>query len=337
MLKYDSKVLRSEFSASNGGWSVAAGGPFVAASDPYDGEGAAAVGRAEVHRWTGVRVPVSTLETAFWTGPLRELRVLSRDGNGEWGGRVLKVRLVGDSRTVEVTGAQVRSAAGLRSDWFTFAGQNAIDAKHASTGGDAGFLGAPLGAEADAVGGRYRLYQRGSIYWSPASGAQEVHGAVRDRWGALGWERSALGFPVTDELGTPDGTGRFNHFQGGSVYWSARSGAHEVRGAVRDRWAGLGWERSVLGFPVTDEQGTPDGVGRYNHFEGGSVYWTPRTGAHEVYGAIRSRWSSMGWERSALGYPTSGEHDVPGGRRSTFQGGSITWTRSTGALTVVLS
>src|SRR5664280_2102801 len=95
-------------------------------------------------------------------------------------------------------------------------------------------------------------------------------------------------FPAQRRPGVPDGVGRFNHFQAGAVYWTPPTGAHEVRGAIRDLWASLGWERSALGYPVTDETGTPDGVGRFNGFQGGAVYWTPRTGAHEVHGAILS-------------------------------------------------
>src|SRR5207302_49498 len=83
-----------------------------------------------------------------------------------------------------------------------------------------------------------------------------------------------------------DGVGRYNHFQGGSIYWTPGTGAHEVHGAIKDKWASMGWERSFLGYPVTDETGTPDGVGRYNHFQGGSIYWTPSIGAYEVHGAI---------------------------------------------------
>jgi len=89
-----------------------------------------------------------------------------------------------------------------------------------------------------------------------------------------------------------------------------------------------------LGYPVTDETGTPDGVGRFNGFQGGAVYWTPRTGAHEVHGAILSTWASLGWERSALGYPVSDEFVVAGGRQSNFERGSISWTAATGAVRV---
>ncbi|MBL8208728.1 MAG: M4 family metallopeptidase, partial [Blastocatellia bacterium] len=131
-----------------------------------------------------------------------------------------------------------------------------------------------------------------------------VYGAIRAKWDALGAETGFLGLPTTDELSTACGGGRFNHFAGGSIYWTAATGAHEVHGSIRSKWASLGWECSFLGFPLTDESRTPDGVGRYNHFQGGSVYWTPATGAHEVHGAIRDRWASLGWERSALGYPT---------------------------------
>ena len=197
-------------------------------------------------------------------------------------------------------------------------------------------LGLPTTHETATPGGygRYNHFQGGSIYWSPASGAFEVRGAIRGAWARLGWERSALGYPVTGELGTPDGVGRFNHFQTGSVYWTPSTGAAEVRGAIRGTWARLGWERSALGYPVTDELGTPDGVGRFNHFQSGSVYWTPSTGAREVRGAIRGHWAALGWERG-LGYPLSDEYAVPGGRRNDFQRGSIVWDARTGATRVL--
>ncbi len=141
-----------------------------------------------------------------------------------------------------------------------------------------------------------------------------------------------MGYPVTDELATPDRVGRFNHFsKAASIYWTPGTGAHGVWGAIRQRWQSLGWETGPLGYPVTDELGTPDGVGRYSHFsKGGSVYWHPATGAHQVGGAIRQRWAALGWERSYLGYPTRSEYGISGGRRSDFQRGYVTWTASTG-------
>ena len=165
-----------------------------------------------------------------------------------------------------------------------------------------------------------------------------VMGAIRDEWSRLGAGASFLGQPLTDELTCPDGVGRYNHFQGGSIYWTPNTGAHEVHGSIRDKWSLMGWERSFLGYPLTDETGTPDGVGRYNHFQGGSIYWTAAIGAHEVHGAIRDKWASMGWERGFLGYPTSDEMDAPGGGRiSQFQQGTIHWTSAGGAVVGALA
>jgi uncharacterized protein with LGFP repeats len=106
----------------------------------------------------------------------------------------------------------------------------------------------------------------------------------------------------------------------------------EVQGAIRIKWEQLGGEGSFLGLPTTEELPTPDGVGRFNHFQGGSIYWTPQTGAHEVHGAIRDKWAELGSERSRLGYPTSDEHSGGRGRVSNFQGGDIEWTPEDGAL-----
>ena len=36
------------------------------------------------------------------------------------------------------------------------------------------------------------------------------------------------------------------------------TGANETRGAIRSKWAELGWEQSFLGYPITDELSIPD-------------------------------------------------------------------------------
>jgi len=95
----------------------------------------------------------------------------------------------------------------------------------------------------------------------------------------LGGAGGFLGRPRGPEGNTPDGRGHFRHFEGGSIYVSLGTDAHEVHGAIRGKWEELEWERGFLGYPVTDETPTPDGRGRFNPFEGGSIYWTPETGA----------------------------------------------------------
>jgi peptidoglycan/xylan/chitin deacetylase (PgdA/CDA1 family) len=194
------------------------------------------------------------------------------------------------------------------------------------------FLGAPRTVELPTSGGRVQWFDRGRIYWSPGTGAREVYGAILGTYLRHADTAGLLGFPLTGERATPDGRGRYNHFQGGSVYWSSTTGAWEVHGAIRAKWAQLGWENSLLGFPTTDERSTPTERGAYNHFQHGSIYWSPTTGAWEVHGAIRAKWAQLGWENSLLGFPTSDEYSISGGRRSDFQYGYITWTPSGGAV-----
>jgi len=114
--------------------------------------------------------------------------------------------------------------------------------------------GAPTGELTGAGDGWVRAYSGVDVYYSKATGAREVHGDIRAKYNVLHGADGPLGLPTTDETGTPDGVGRFNHFERGSIYWTAHTGPMMVRGPVRDQWASEGWERGQLGFPVSDEQ-----------------------------------------------------------------------------------
>jgi uncharacterized protein with LGFP repeats len=206
--------------------------------------------------------------------------------------------------------------------------------RYQALGGPAGPLGRPLTDELRTPdeSGRYNHFERGSIYWSPSAGAHAVMGAIRNTWTYLGWERGPLGYPTSDERVSPGGRGRYNTFVGGAILWSPATGAREVRGGIAQTYAALGWDRSPLGFPVTNEQITPNGQGRYSVFQYGSIYWSPTTGAHAVMGAIRDRWAHEGWEAGWLGFPITEEFPVPGGRAQDFQCGSIGWTPGGGTV-----
>ena len=129
-------------------------------------------------------------------------------------------------------------------------------------------LGAPLGPEVPTGDpkGRWQEFANGAIFWHPAidgGNAHVVQGEIYKKWRQLGRE-SWRGFPVTDEVTTPDGRGRFNHFAtNGSIYWTPTTGAHPVSGAVRDQWAASGWEKGFWGYPVADPEAV--GVQRFEH------------------------------------------------------------------------
>jgi hypothetical protein len=124
-----------------------------------------------------------------------------------------------------------------------------------------------------------------SLVYNPERGeAFHIKGAIHERWQALGGKW----IPETDETTTPDGAGRYNHFQGGaSIYWHPDTGAWGVWGDIRQRWAELGWERSYLGYPTSDE-GDIDEGGRANSFQHGWIYWWPNMGAIDLRGIVLS-------------------------------------------------
>jgi hypothetical protein len=157
--------------------------------------------------------------------------------------------------------------------------------------------------------------------------------AIDDKYRELGGPSGFLGRPLGRERRCSHHTkGLFRYFEGGAIFWRLDTGAHEVHGAIREKWKTLGEYHGFLGFPITDQLIAPDSVGRYNHFQNGSIYWTPETGAWEVHGAIKEKWASWDWERGALGYPVSDEMDTPdGGRYNRFQKGLIVWTPEMGA------
>jgi uncharacterized protein with LGFP repeats len=100
-----------------------------------------------------------------------------------------------------------------------------------------------------------------------------------------------------------------------------------VQGGIYSRWSLLNREWG-LGYPTSDERYGNGGA--WSEFERGHVYWSPSTGAHDIYGAILAEYLRRGGPGSCLGFPTVGERDAPGGRESLFQGGRLFWDAATG-------
>jgi len=152
-----------------------------------------------------------------------------------------------------------------------------------------------------------------------------VQGAIAVKWNQLGGANGVLGNPTTSELDFNGG--KVSHFQGGDIYWSAATGAHEVQGTILAKYNDPRIA-ALLGFPLNDEATTPNPLrfGKYNQFTNGYIYWTPGltpNEAHEVHGGILAEWGRQGYENSRYGFPVSDEHDITNGKQSDFQGGSI--------------
>ncbi|GFG53825.1 cold-shock protein [Mycolicibacterium agri] len=106
-------------------------------------------------------------------------------------------------------------------------------------------------------------------------------------------------------------------------------------GAILAKWEKMGGPKSPLGEPKSLEAAA-EGDARYATFEKGAIYWSPHTGAEPLTGAIYDAWAALGYERGALGLPTSGEIAEPQWIVQNFQHGTLNFDRETGAVTRVI-
>ncbi|MDV6278337.1 hypothetical protein R3Q06_33400 [Rhodococcus erythropolis] len=102
---------------------------------------------------------------------------------------------------------------------------------------------------------------------------------------------------------------------------------HWIFGEIEKKYYAAG-ARTTFGCPETDEMTTSDKVGKFNNFQHGAIYWSPKTGAHPVTGAILSKWRAAGAEASkAYGYPLEDPqvngHD-PSDQYQRFEHGTLT-------------
>jgi SpoIID/LytB domain protein len=116
ILTYQGKPAFTQFSSSSGGWTSAGSVPYLPhKADPYDDWSG-----NTVHDWS-VKLNESTLERRYpGIGDLKTIKVNSREGGGDWSGRVWGMTLVGTKGSVALSGDTFRSIYGLRSSWFSF-------------------------------------------------------------------------------------------------------------------------------------------------------------------------------------------------------------------------
>ena len=106
-------------------------------------------------------------------------------------------------------------------------------------------------------------------------------------------------------------------------------------GEIYAHWQAIGGMNSLLGAPTSPEATGADPA-RYATFDKGAMYWSPESGAEPVTGAIYEAWASLGYERGALGLPTSGEIQEPQWVKQNFQHGTLNFDRQSGTVTRVI-
>lgn len=192
-----------------------------------------------------------------------------------------------------------------------------------------GIIGSCVNNEYDIAGGKAEDFRGGTAYWTPNTGAHALFGAILAKYNGLGGPQGWLGFPKTGEITTPDGIGRYVHFEKGSIYWTPSTGAYAIPGDMFQAWGENGWENGDLKYPVAEAQ--QFGGGYVQKFQGGYLTRNPDGGHNIVHGAIGAKYGELNTAASGLGYPKGNERAINGGAFQEFEKGNIYWSPSTGA------
>ena len=178
-----------------------------------------------------------------------------------------------------------------------------------------------------------------------------INQAIIDKYHALGGE-TTFGPPAGtgEQSGNPDNAGvicTYVNFQNGAIEYFTNGdqagNAYAILNPFFNKWASMGYAKSVLGYPISDMSDTQiSSFGtsfKYQNFingtERGALEYNLSSGeVFEIHGAIYATWSAMGYANSILGLVTSDERDaVPSfkgttGRVSDFENGHLHWHSS---------
>jgi len=230
-------VATTEYSASSGGYSTGDQFPAV----PDDGDAVCLTGACNPnHEWT-VSLPVSSVEAAFpQIGTLGSIVVTSRNGLGDYGGRVEQMTLAGSAGSVSLTGDAFAAALGLKSDWFTVDGQASggvggywVDAADGGvfSFGNAQFYGSTGGMHLnEPVVGMASTHDAGG-YWEVASDGGVFSFGDAGFYGSTG--AMHLNQPVVGMAVTPDGGGYWLVASDGGIFAFGDAGFYGSTGSLR--------------------------------------------------------------------------------------------------------
>jgi uncharacterized protein with LGFP repeats len=227
-----------------------------------------------------------------------------------------------------------------------------ITAAWDANGGATGSLGPKDGGVYPVAEGFGQNFAGGKIFFTPATGAHIMTGAILEKYQSLGGPAdSDLGFPTIDEgAGRAPGSRNttFSAADKPVIFWTADTGGRVVRGPINAAWDKLGGSAGPLGVPAEDEAYRGEVVSQ--KFTGGEISYDtqkrafttvppdlagqlaglkiPDDPTSAINAARRAAGGALGPLGAAKGtpYPIGGD-----GLGQNFAGGKIFYSPKTGA------
>jgi SpoIID/LytB domain protein len=288
------QVALTEFSSSTGGYT--AGGAFPAVADGGDGVAAASNPN---HAWT-TTVSAAAVQAAYPSiGTLTSLNVISRNGDGDMGGRVLTMSVSGTAGSVSTTGNAFAAALGLRSNWFSFNGSTG------ASGGDNGYwiVGSngsvnDFGA-APSYGSMAGTALNGPIVAMAPTADQDGYWLVGSDGGIFSFGDAAfygstgsmrLNKPVLGMAATPDGQGYWLVASDGGIFTFGDAGFYGSTGSMK------------LNAPIVGMAATPDGRGYWLVASDGGIFTFGDAGFYGSTGSMKLNAPIVGMVPTADGH-----------------------------------
>ncbi len=325
-------IAATQYSASTGGYTNPGAFPGV----PDAGDSVCVQGACNPnHNWTAT-VPVSTID-ATWPqlGVLQSISISGRNGDGDFGGRVTSMTLIGSNQNVSLTGDAFAGALGLKSDWFTTAttlGSPAVAMAHTADGqgywlagangainafGDATFLGSAAGTALNRPVVGMAATHDGGGYWMVATDGGIFSYGDASFYGSMGG--SHLNKPIVGLAATPDGGGYWEVASDGGIFTFGDASFYGSTGNIH------------LNQPVVGMAATPDGHGYWLVASDGGIF---SFGDASFYGST----GNMHLNRPVVGMATSGDgggYWMVASDGGIFTFGDASFYGSTGNLSLV--